>query len=219
MTFHHLTFNPYEVNTYIIAAGNGQCAIIDPACCSPQEQATLKNYISGNGLSPVLLINTHGHFDHVIGNAFVCQTWTDIKTAAHREDLFLMENAYRQGEIFGFSVEQPPAPTDFLDDGDTVNIGNDISLQIRHIPGHSPGSIIIYSPENNWVIVGDVMFRGSIGRSDLPGGNHKLLLNGIENKLMTLPPETVVYPGHSQDTTIARERKFNPFLKSSYKNS
>ena len=213
MTFHNIIFNPYEVNTYIIASDDGQCVIIDPACCSPKEQADLKKYIAENGLRPVWLINTHGHFDHIIGNAFVCQTWTDVKSAAHRADLFLMENAYRQGEMFGFKVEQPPTPTVFLNEGDTVTLGKDVSLQILHIPGHSPGSIVLYAPENKWLIAGDVLFRGSVGRSDLPGGDYDLLLNGIETKLMTLPPDTVVHAGHGLDTTIGRERKHNPFLK------
>ena len=210
MTLHHLVFNPYEVNTYIVAADDGQCAIIDPACCSPDEQTALKNYITGKGLRPVWLVNTHGHFDHVIGNAFVCKTW-QMKTAAHRDDLFLMENAYRQGEIFGFTVEQPPTPAVFLNEGGILTFG-DVSLQIRHIPGHSPGSIVLYSAGQNWVIVGDVMFRGSIGRTDLPGGNHDLLMAGVEEKLMTLPPDTKVYTGHGPDTSIGRERKYNPFL-------
>jgi len=210
MVLHHLVFNPYQVNTFIVAAADGQCVIVDPACCSPGEQSTLKEYISDKGLRPAWLINTHGHFDHVIGNAFVCQKWT-VKTAAHREDLFLMQNAYRQGEIFGFSVAQPPTPTVFLDEGDTVEFG-DVSLQIRHIPGHSPGSIVLYSSVQKWIIVGDVMFRGSIGRTDLPGSNYDLLMAGIENKLMTLPPDTIVHPGHGPDTSIGRERKYNPFL-------
>jgi glyoxylase-like metal-dependent hydrolase (beta-lactamase superfamily II) len=210
MTLHRLVFNPYEVNTFIVAATDGQCAIIDPACCSPGEQATLKKFIADKGLRPIWLINTHGHFDHVIGNAFVCQTWP-VKTAAHRGDLFLMENAWRQGEIFGFAVEQPPAPTVFFEDGNTVDFG-DVSLQIRHIPGHSPGSIVLYSSGQNWVIVGDVMFYGSIGRTDLPGGNFDLLISGIEEKLMTLPPDTVVFTGHGARTSIGRERSHNPYL-------
>ena len=207
---HHLVFNPYEVNTYIVAASDGQCAIIDPACCSPKEQAALVDYIAAKGLRPVWLINTHGHFDHVIGNAFVCNTWK-VKTAAHRDDLFLMENAYRQGEIFGFSVEQPPAPEVFLKEGDSIDFG-DVSLQIFHIPGHSPGSVVLYSTAQKWVIVGDVLFNGSIGRSDLPGGDYDLLIDGIERKLMTLPPDTMVYPGHGTETSIGQERIHNPFL-------
>ena len=211
MTLHHLVFNPYEVNTCIVAASDGQCAIIDPACCSPDEQAKLKKYIADKGLRPAWLINTHGHFDHVIGNAFVCRTW-QVKTAAHRGDLFLMENAYRQGEIFGFSVEQPPTPTVFLDEGDIVEFG-DASFQIRHIPGHSPGSIVLYSSAQNWVIVGDVLFNGSIGRSDLPGGNHNLLIAGIKDKLLTLSSDTKVYTGHGPNTSTGREKTHNPFLK------
>ena len=211
MTLYHFVFNPYEVNTYVVAASDGQCAIVDPACCSPEEQSALKSFIADKELRPTWLINTHGHFDHVIGNAFVCRTWS-VKNAAHRDDLFLMEHAYRQGEIFGFSVEQPPTPTVFLGEGDTVAF-DDVSLQICHIPGHSPGSIVICSPEQKWVISGDVLFNGSIGRSDLPGGDFDLLIEGIETKLMTLPPETMVYPGHGPKTSIEWERKHNPFLR------
>ena len=211
MYLHHLVFNPYEVNTWIVVAADGQCAIVDPACCSPDEQAALKKYIDDAGLRPVWIINTHGHFDHVIGNAFVCRAW-QVKTAAHRDDLFLMMNAYQQGEIFGFKVEQPPAPIVFLNEGGVINF-DDVSLQVRHIPGHSPGSTVLYSSAQNWVLTGDVMFRGSIGRTDLPGSNYDLLIAGIEEKLMCLPTETVVHPGHGPDTSLGRERKYNPFLK------
>lgn len=211
MTLHQLVFNPYEVNTCIVAADDGQCAIIDPACCSPAEQTLLKEYVSDKGLRPIWLINTHGHFDHVIGNAFVCRTWP-VKTAAHRDDLFLMENAYRQGEIFGFAVEQPPKPEVFIDEGDTVAFGEDVSLRVHHIPGHSPGSIVLYASAQSWVIVGDVLFNGSIGRSDLPGGDYDLLISGIEEKLMTLPMNTMVHPGHGPNTSVGQERIHNPFL-------
>ncbi len=210
MTLHRLVFNPYQVNTYIVADTKGQCAIIDPACCSPEEQTTLKNYIETKKLHPIWMVNTHGHFDHVIGNAFVHHTWP-VKSAAHRDDLFLLENAYRQGEIFGFPVEQPPTPEVFLEEGDTLSIG-DITLQIHHIPGHSPGSIVLFSPEEHWVIVGDVLFNGSIGRTDLPKGDYDQLINGIESKLMTLSPSTMVYPGHGPETSIGQEMMHNPFL-------
>ncbi len=211
MKLHHLIFNPYEVNTYIVAGKDGQCAIVDPACCSPEEQAVLEKYIKDKELKPTWLINTHGHFDHVIGNAFVHKTWP-VKTAAHRADLFLMENAYRQGEIFGFAVEQPPKPDIFLDEGDTVTLGDDMALQVYHIPGHSPGSIVLYSPGEQYVIVGDVLFNGSIGRTDLPGGDYDQLITGIETKLMTLPPKTMVFPGHGPQTSIGQEMMHNPFL-------
>ncbi len=211
MNLYRLVFNPYEVNTYIIASDDGQCAIVDPACCSPDEQATLKKYIESKGLRPVWLINTHGHFDHVIGNAFVCKTWP-VKTAAHRDDLFLIEKAYKQGEAFGFPVEQPPRPEVFLEDGEVFALG-DIRLRVYHIPGHSPGSIVLHSPENRWVITGDVLFNGSIGRTDLPGGNYDSLIDGIEKKLMTLPPDTMAYPGHGPETSVGQEMMHNPFLR------
>ncbi len=210
MFFHRLVFNPYQVNTYIVAGEDGQCAVIDPACCSPEERATLKKYIESKGLQPVLLINTHGHFDHVIGNAFVCDTWP-VKTAACHDDLFLMENAQKQGEIFGFPTEQPPLPEIWLKDGDILTPGN-IKLHIYHIPGHSPGSIVLHSPENKLVMTGDVLFNGSIGRTDLPGGNYDQLIEGIEKKLLVLPPETMVYPGHGPETSIGQEMMHNPFL-------
>ena len=210
MNLHHLIFNPYEVNTYIIAAEDGQCVIIDPACCSTDERAGLRKYIEDNDLRPTWLINTHGHFDHIIGNAFVCRTWP-VKTAAHRDDLFLMENAYRQGEAFGFPVERPPKPEVFFEDGEEFKLG-DVRLRIYHIPGHSPGSIVLHSPEKHLVITGDVLFNGSIGRSDLPGGDYDQLIDGIGKKLMTLPPDTIVYPGHGPETSVGQEMMHNPFL-------
>jgi glyoxylase-like metal-dependent hydrolase (beta-lactamase superfamily II) len=121
-----------------------------------------------------------------------------------------MENAYRQGEIFGYAVEPPPSVDVFLDEGDAVAFGDDVALQVRHIPGHSPGSIVLYAPAQNWVIVGDVLFNGGIGRSDLPGGNYDLLINGIKEKLMTLPMKTVVHPGHGPNTSIEQEKAPDP---------
>ena len=212
MKLYNLVVNPYEVNVFIIAASNGQCAIVDPACCTREEREMLINFIDEKDLRPVWLINTHGHYDHVIGNLFVCGTWQSIKSAAHRDDLFLMENAYNRGELFGFPAEKPPKPTVFLEDNQIIDFG-DASIQVRHVPGHSPGSIVLYSSAQNWVIVGDVLFKGSIGRTDLPGADHGVLIDGIKNKLLTLPPETKVYAGHGPETTIGQEKAHNPFLK------
>ncbi len=206
---YRFVFNPYQVNTYIIADQDGKCIIVDPACCSPEEQKTLVELIEKEKLTPEWLINTHGHFDHVIGNAFVCHTWK-VKTAACYEDLMLMENAYRQGEIFGFPVEQPPTPEVDLKEGD-FSMGN-IHLHIYHVPGHSPGSIVLHSPSDKWLICGDVLFNGSIGRTDLIGGNFDTLIENIKSKLLVLPPETMVYPGHGPETSIGQEILHNPFL-------
>ena len=213
MTLYNLVFNPYQVNAYIIAASDGQCAMIDPACCSKEEREALKNFIADKGLNPIWLINTHGHYDHIAGNAFVYKTWSSIKPAAHSDDLFLMEHAYQRGEMFGFPAEKPPKPDVFLEDGDTVEF-DDVSLNVIHVPGHSPGSIVLYAPKEKFVITGDVLFNGSIGRTDLPAGDFDLLITGIKSKLMTLPPDTSVYTGHGPSTTIEKEKKTNPFLKS-----
>jgi glyoxylase-like metal-dependent hydrolase (beta-lactamase superfamily II) len=134
-----------------------------------------------------------------------------VKTAAHRSDLFLMEKAYRQGETFGFPVEPPPVPEVFFEDGDELTV-NDVKMTFRHIPGHSPGSIVIALPEEKKVFAGDVLFNGSIGRSDLPGGDYDLLMDGITRKLLTLPPDTAVFPGHGPATSIGEEMLHNPFL-------
>jgi len=211
MSIYNLVFNPYEVNTFIISADNGQCVVVDPGCCSPDEQNTLKKFIADKGLNPTWLVNTHGHYDHITGNSFVCKTWQSVKIAAHRDDLFIMENGYDRAEIFGFPVEKPPTPTVFLKDGDLIEF-SDVSLNVIHIPGHSPGGILLYSPRQKFVIAGDVLFNGSIGRTDFPGGNHSLLIDGIKKKLLTLPPETTVYTGHGPTTTIGKEKATNPFL-------
>ena len=214
MTLYNLVFNPYEVNAYVVAASDGQCALIDPACCSEQERNALTEFIAAKGLRPVWLINTHGHYDHVTGNAFVHKTWSAAKHAAHRDDLFLMENGYQRGEIFGFPAEKPPTPDVFLEDGDTVEF-DDVSLKVIHVQGHSPGSIVLYSPEEKFVLTGDVLFSGSIGRTDIPGtrASHDLLVEGIKTKLMTLPHDTSVYTGHGPSTTIGKEKATNPFLQ------
>jgi glyoxylase-like metal-dependent hydrolase (beta-lactamase superfamily II) len=210
MRIDHFAFNPYEVNTYLLSDKEGNCIIIDPACCSPEEQAALKRHIEQNKLKPLWLINTHGHFDHVIGNAFVYNTWKPT-VAAHLDDLFLIRNAYRQGEVFGYPVPPPPAPDKFFEAGDELTMG-DIKIKILHIPGHSPGSIVLHLPAEKQVFVGDVLFNGSIGRSDLPGGDFDVLIDGITRQLLTLPPETIVYPGHGPQTSIGQEMIHNPFL-------
>jgi len=212
MTLHHLIYNPYEVNVFIVASDDGQCLLVDPACCSAAEQNDLKKFITNKGLRPVWLVNTHGHYDHITGNAFVCQEWK-MEISAHREEIIVMELGYDRGEQFGFPANKPPTPTVFLGDGDSVDIGDDVSLQVLHIPGHSPGSIALYSPVQKWVIVGDVLFSGSIGRTDLPGGNFDLLIDGIKKKLLTLPPDTTVLTGHGAFTTIGHEKINNPYLK------
>jgi len=204
-------FNEIQVNTYVLSDESKQCIIIDPGCNNARQQAELTGYIRDQQLQPVLLINTHGHIDHVAGDRFVSVTYK-IPLAIHEQDVFLLNKALKFAELFAMEAEQPDAPDRLLKEGDAVRFGNS-ALSVFHIPGHSPGSIVLYAKEDKLVIAGDVLFYGSIGRSDLPGGNHKSLVRGITEKLMTLPRETVVYPGHGPATTIGHEYDTNPFLQ------
>jgi glyoxylase-like metal-dependent hydrolase (beta-lactamase superfamily II) len=146
----------------------------------------------------------------VIGNPFVCETW-QVKNAAHRGDESLMEDLRRQAHMFDTS-HPLPKPDFFLEDGDSVTFGEDVSLHVLHIPGHSPGSIALYSPVQNWIISGDALYKGTVGRTDIPCSDFDLLIDSIKKKMMTLPPETVVYPGHGKKTTIGLEKEHNPFV-------
>ncbi|MDR1809025.1 MAG: MBL fold metallo-hydrolase [Prevotella sp.] len=204
-------FNPVAVNTYIIYDETGECAIIDAGCFSSDEERTLLNYILDKQLSVKYLLNTHLHFDHAWGNVFVKEQF-GLKTCAHKADQFLLDNMRGQTRLFGFNPpDELPEIGIYLNEGDTVRFGKQ-ELSVIHVPGHSPGSIVFYSKEANAVFVGDVLFRFSIGRTDLAGGDYRQLIDGIWQKLFTLPPETVVYPGHGPVTTIGNEMENNPFV-------
>ena len=204
-------FNEFQVNTYVLSDESKECIIVDPGCNNARQQSELSGYISDQSLHPLMLANTHGHIDHIAGNHFVRSTYK-IPLALHAQDSFLIGRARHFADLFSFQAEQSPEPDQLLEDGDEVCFGNSVLL-IFHIPGHSPGSIVLYSKESKLVISGDVLFNGSVGRSDLPGGNHKTLVTGIKEKLMVLPRETVVYPGHGPATTIGHEYDTNPFLQ------
>lgn len=204
-------FNEFQVNTYVLSDTSKECIIIDPGCNNARQQSELSDYVSAQALNPVLLVNTHGHIDHIAGNRFVQLTY-NIPLAIHGEDSFLLGRAQHFAELFAFRTEDSPRPNRILNDGDEIRFGNSV-LSVFHIPGHSPGSIVLYSEESRLVISGDVLFNGSVGRSDLPGGNHKTLIKGIKEKLMTLPRDIVVYPGHGPATTIGFEYDTNPFLQ------
>jgi len=204
-------FNEFQVNTYVLWDESNECIIVDPGCSNALQQSELTGFIRAQELHPVMLINTHGHIDHIAGDTFVKSTYS-IPLAMHEQDCFLLNKALHFAEFFAFHAEQPPAPDKLLKDGDEVRFGNSV-LSVIHIPGHSPGSVALYSKENNLVVSGDVLFNGSVGRSDFPGGDHQTLIKGITEKLMKLPRETVVYPGHGPITTIGHEYDTNPFLQ------
>lgn len=205
-------FNPIQENTFVVYDENtGDCAIIDPGCFNSREFEQLKGFISAYDLKPVKLVNTHCHFDHILGIEQCRNEWS-LKWEAHPGDAFLVENAPAKGMMFGFPVP-PINPIDVhLDDNAVVEFGN-IKLKAIHVPGHSPGSVCLYSEESKVLIAGDVLFRGSIGRTDLDKGDHNLLISSIKNKLLVLPDDVVVYPGHGPSTTIGFEKANNPFLQ------
>ncbi|MGC6470652.1 MAG: MBL fold metallo-hydrolase [Flavobacteriales bacterium] len=205
------TFNDFQENTYVLHDETKECIIVDPGCYSQLEKDQLLNYINNNDLKPVRLINTHCHIDHVLGNKFVSECW-GLELEAHEQDLPTLQAVTQYSSLYGFhNYEESPLPLHFLNEGDLVSFGQSY-LTIMFTPGHAPGHIVLYSKEQDFVIGGDVLFQMSIGRTDLPGGDHQTLINSIKNKLMPLEDKTKVYCGHGPSTTVGFERKNNPFL-------
>lgn len=210
MNIKKFTFNPVEVNAIVLWDDTLECVIIDPACYYPNEEQQLKLFIETQNLKPVKLLNTHGHFDHLMGNGFVEKTW-GIKSEIHKEDNYLVEQATSQSLMFGMSLSKPPLPGHFFVDGEIITFGKS-ALKVIYVPGHSPGGVAFYSEEDLLLIAGDILFFGSVGRTDLPKGNHEQLIKGIKEKLLVLDPDVKVYCGHGPETTIGAEKSFNQFL-------
>jgi len=211
MEIFRLLFSPIQENTYILADQSGECAIIDCGCYDRDEFSRLTGLIEEKKLKPVLLLNTHCHLDHLFGNGMILETY-NLATLCGREDEKNRENSVNYAIIFGLSIEKPPKPEGYLTDGQKITFGV-TELTALHVPGHSPGSYAFYCRNDNVVFTGDALFKSSIGRSDFPGGDHETLINSIKNKLFVLPPETVVYPGHGDQTTIESEIKNNPYFQ------
>lgn len=211
LSVHTLTFNPFQENTYIISAPSGECIIIDPGCFDQVERDELVQMISGLGLKPVRLINTHCHIDHILGNAFVAKTW-GLGLEIHQGELPVLETGKMVSGMYGVPYDISPQPSSFLNEGDDIILDGHI-MKVLFTPGHSPASICFYNATDGWVIGGDVLFYESIGRTDLPGGDHQTLLRSIRTQLFVLPNETVVYPGHGPSTKIGYEKMFNPFMQ------
>ncbi len=210
LKLHSFTFNPFQENTYVVYAENGDCIIVDPGCISNTEEQELKGFIDNNSLNPVLLFNTHCHIDHILGNAFVLSQW-NIPFQAHRDDLELIRRAETYASVWGLPYQPSPEPSQFKDEGDQLLL-NGVAIDLLHVPGHSPGSLCMVNHSGKWVIGGDVLFRGSIGRTDLPGGDHAALLKSIREKLFSLPGDYLVYSGHGPETRIDFEKQYNPFF-------
>ena len=211
MNLTKFTFNPFQENTYLIWDDNKNCAIIDPGCSDEHERNELVEFIESEGLKPVKLLNTHCHIDHVLGNKFLAEKY-NLGLEMHQLDLPVLNAVPNYGANFGFDTGEMVQPSVFLEEGETINVGS-IELEILFVPGHSPGSICFYNVASKQVISGDALFQGSIGRTDLPGGNHAQLIQAIKAELLTLPEEVQVHSGHGPSTNIGFEKVNNPFLQ------
>jgi glyoxylase-like metal-dependent hydrolase (beta-lactamase superfamily II) len=206
-----LTFNPFQENTYVVYDETKECVIIDPGCYTKEEQQKLVSFIAENDLNPVKLINTHCHIDHVLGNNFVSQKY-NLQLGIHKEDLTTLNSVPTYCHLYGFEAYQlSPEPSYFLNEGDKIQFGNS-DLEVIFCPGHAPGHVVFYNSKQQFVINGDVLFQGSFGRVDLPGGNLETLKHSIIKKMFALPDETIVYTGHGSETTIGTEKIYNPIL-------
>lgn len=202
-------FNPFQENTFVLYDETKECVIIDPGCSDESENSQLLEFIKEEKLRVKLLLNTHCHIDHVLGNRFVKDTFK-VHLLIHRMEEPVLKAAEVYAPSYGFhDYEHQPADA-YFEEGDFLMIGNQ-TFVVLFVPGHSPGHVAFYSEKNRLLIGGDVLFYNSIGRTDLPGGNHQTLLNSIHTKLFTLPDYVKVYPGHGPETTIGFEKKTNPF--------
>jgi len=204
------TFNDFYENTYILYDKTGECAIIDPGCNTYEEKSKLKNFIAEKSLSPVLLLNTHCHIDHILGNRFISDTY-QLALGSHEGEMPVLASGATVAMMYGIYYEPSPDISIFYKEGDLITFG-ETTLEVLFTPGHSPASISFYNRENKIIFGGDVLFEGSIGRTDLPGGDHKTLLNSIKNKFFTLEDDVKVYAGHGNATSIGIEKRTNPFF-------
>ena len=204
--------NPWQQNTVVLYDRTGEAVIVDCGCLGDEEESQIKSFMSEKQLKPVALLDTHLHIDHIFGNNFVKKAF-GLEAQASAADNYLIEHAVEYAAMLGITGITPPPPVGKnLADGDVVKFG-DSELKVIAVPGHSPGSLCFYSEADRLLIAGDVLFAGSVGRSDLPGGNGRQLIEGIKNKLLCLPDDVRVVPGHGPETTIGEERKHNPFLR------
>lgn len=204
-----LVFNPFAENTYLIYDETQECAIIDPGCYTTEEQDHLKLVVDREGLRPVALLNTHCHIDHVLGNAFVKNTY-NISLQIPKDDLGTLEAVPTYASTYGFPNYEHASADKLIEPNEVIKFGNE-QLTALFVPGHTKGHVAFVNKKEKLCIGGDVLFDGSIGRTDLPGGNFDVLINSIRSQLFCLPDNTIVYPGHGPTTTIGHEKKTNPY--------
>lgn len=210
ITVKRFAYNPFQVNTYVLHDETNECIIIDPGMDGQMEENELTNYIESLKLKPVLLVNTHTHIDHVLGNHFVAEKY-HLELAAHKDAEMILMKAPVYAVNYGLKLEDPKPIAHYLTEGNDLKFGKS-KLKVFHTPGHADGSLCFYSETDQFVITGDVLFYQSIGRTDLPTGDYDILQKSIWEKLFTLPDETIAYPGHGPETSIGFEKVSNPFV-------
>ena len=206
----HFEFNAFAENTYILYNNHKEAAIIDPGCSTPEECKQLADFIKTEGLKPALLLNTHCHLDHILGNHFVYSEY-GLAPLIHRNELILLQKLGEVAAFYGVEATPSPEPLRFIEEHEKITLG-DITLDVIYAPGHSPGSICFYNEKEKKLWGGDVLFHESIGRTDLPGGDYDTLENNILTKLFVLPDDVEVFSGHGIPTIIGYEKVNNPFV-------
>lgn len=206
-----LILNPFQENTFVVYDQTGEAVIIDPGCYSPQDVDEVKWFVDANGITIKHLILTHGHIDHILGIDSLRDLY-NVKCLAHADDLPLIDNSPVHGLMFGISIDKAPKIDEFIKDGDTISFGKS-TIEVIHTPGHSKGGVCLLFRDEKILFTGDTLFNGSIGRTDLQGGNYETLISSIKNKILPLRADTVVYPGHGDPTTVEFENKHNSFLQ------
>lgn len=213
MKVKQIPLNPFSMNCYIYYdESTGDGVIIDPAAFSQSEKNNVTNFISDNGIKVKYIINTHGHIDHILGNKFAKDTF-NVPIYMHKDDEFMIRNANEQARFFGLDFPAPPPVDHYINNDTKLNV-NESELKFINTPGHSPGSVCIIDDKNKNVFCGDLIFKNSIGRTDLQGGDLKVLIDSVKNKLFKICKDDYkLYPGHMEITNVKNEKKYNPFLK------
>lgn len=204
-------FNSFYENTYVVWDETHECVIVDPGCSNEHEENELEDFIIRHELKPVRLLLTHCHIDHILGNIFVSEKW-QLGLEYHQKELPVITEAPQYASFFGVNCPPQPAAKRFIETGEEVRFGKTV-FEVRFTPGHSPGSVSFHCAASGFILGGDVLFDGSIGRFDLPGADGNVLMSSIETQLLSLPDDTVVHAGHGEDTTIGRERMSNPYIQ------
>lgn len=203
-------FNPFQENTYVLYDNTGDAVVIDAGCYDDNEKTELSEFLNFKNLKLKFLINTHCHIDHILGLNFIRNKY-NVQFMSSANDNYLLSTAVEYRQAFGMTVSKPGLPDVQLVNSDLIEFGNSV-LEVLEIPGHTPGHLAFYCKADNCVFTGDTLFKGSIGRTDLPGGNYNSLIESINSKLLVLSDNCIVYPGHGSESTIGYEKMNNSFL-------